>query len=140
MDRETFDRYIGMFNRQDPHAFDEFIAVDMTMLNGGLHIHGREGMRAHYAQIWRSCRETLNVERFVSDDETLAIQMWAHFDVDRDDSESVFGPVRAGEAFDFRGLIMYRIGDGQFVDCKVAYNSFSRTDSAGVVLELGMPH
>ena len=140
MDRATFDRYIEMFNRKDPTAFDEFIAVDMTMLNGGLQIDGRAGMRAHYAHIWRSCRETLNVMRFVSDQDTLAIQMWAHFDVEQDDAESVFGPVSAGEAFDFRGLIMYRIADGQFVDCKVAYNSFARTESDGTVIELGMPH
>jgi hypothetical protein len=140
MNRKQFDRYIKLFNEQDPGAFDEFIAPGMTMLNGGLHIDGRRGMREHYAKIWRSLRETLHVERFVSDDDTIAIQMWAHFAVVMDDDDSVFGPVRQDEAFDFRGLIMYRVESGQFTDCKVAYNSFKRTSVDGSITELGIPH
>jgi hypothetical protein len=48
--------------------------------------------------------------------------------------------VSKGESFDFRGLIMYRLADGQFADIKVAYNSFTHTDSRGTTTELGIPH
>jgi hypothetical protein len=35
MDRATFDDYIRRFNERDASAFDDYIAPDMQMLNGG---------------------------------------------------------------------------------------------------------
>jgi hypothetical protein len=52
----------------------------------------------------------------------------------------LFGPVTVGDCFDFRGLIMYRLGEGDlFTDIKVAYNSFTFTGTDGTVRELGAP-
>jgi ketosteroid isomerase-like protein len=62
MDRETFDDYIRRFNAQDATAFDDYIAPDMHMLNGGLELIGAEGMKEHYAKIWASFSEELHVE------------------------------------------------------------------------------
>ncbi|RHW24067.1 nuclear transport factor 2 family protein [Nocardioides immobilis] len=140
MKREDYDEYIRRFNAQDPTAFDEYIADDLHMQNGLLEFDGRQGMRDHYARIWSSFSEDLTVERFVSDEQTAAVQMWAHFTALRDDPESLFGPVRKGHTFDFRGLIRYDLRDGQFTDIRVAYNSFISTDHEGVVTELGIPH
>ena len=114
MDRETFDDYIRRFNAQDTTAFDDYIAPDMHMLNGGLELTGAEGMKEHYAKIWASFSEELHVERFVSDEETVAIRMWAHFTALDDDPDSMFGPVGKGETFDFRGLILYHVENGKF--------------------------
>ena len=48
---------------------------------------------------------------------------------------------RSRGCFDFRGLIMYRLGEGElFTDIKVAYNSFTHTSADGAVRELGAPH
>lgn len=140
MDRTTYDEYIDRFNKQDATAFDEFIAPHFHMQNGTLEFEGQGGMRQHYAMIWETFREDLHVERFVSDRSTVAVQMWARFTAERDDMESAFGPVVKGETFDFRGLIMYRVEGGLFVDCKVAYNSFQRTDLTGTVSDLAIPH
>jgi hypothetical protein len=140
MDREVFDDYISRFNAQDTSAFEKYIDSDAEVINGTLVINGLEGMKAHYAKIWASFSEELHVERFVSDENTLAIQMWAHFTATKDDDESLFGKVKAGENFDFRGLIMYWLKDDKFTKIKVAYFSFSHTDLDGKCTNLGIPH
>jgi hypothetical protein len=141
MDKRAFDDYIRRFNAQDVTAFDDYIHPDLHMTNGTLEFYGRRGMKDHYQQrIWVTFTETLNVPRFVSDADTVAIQMLAHFRAWRDDGASLFGPVREGETFDFTGLIMYRLADAQFIDIRVAYNSFIHTGLDGVQTSLGIPH
>jgi hypothetical protein len=141
MDKGHFDEYIRRFNERDATAFDDYLAPDMHMQNGTLEFDGVTGMREHYAKIWTSFDEELHVERYVSDEHTVAIQMWTHFTAHRDDPQSLFGPVDKGTTFDFNGLIMYRLNeDGRFADIKVAYNSFVRTNPDGSAEDLGIPH
>jgi SnoaL-like domain len=140
MKRETYDDYIGRFNAQDMTAFEDYLAPNMHMQNGTLEFDGIDGMKNHYAKIWETFSEDLTVERFVSDKQTLAVQLWAHFTALRSDNDSLFGPVKAGETFDFRGLIMYEITGGKFSDIRVAYNSFTFTNTEGEVKDLGIPH
>ena len=141
MEREIFDTYIRRFNQEDPGAFDDYMSLEVRMLNGTLELNGVGAVQEHYARIWAAMRESLNVERFVSDSVTVAIQMHTHFEVLTDDPASPFGQIRAGETFDFHGLIMYRLGpDGKFAHVKVAYNSFVYTGLDGAVTDLGIPH
>jgi hypothetical protein len=107
MERKVFDDYISRFNAQDPTAFEDYIDPNATVINGTLEINGMQGMKDHYARIWRSFTEELHVERFVSDEHTLAIQMKAHFTAMKDDDDSTFGTVKVGESFDYHGLSMY---------------------------------
>jgi hypothetical protein len=76
----------------------------------------------------------------VSDEETVAIRMWAHFTALDDDPDSMFGPVSKDETFDYRGLILYHVENGQFTQIQVAYNSFTNTKPGGEPVELGIPH
>ena len=141
MKRETFDEYIRRFNQEDPGAFEDYMAPDVRMLNGTLELNGVAAVQEHYARIWGAMRESLYVERFVSDAGTVAIQMHTHFEVLADDDASPFGHIRTGETFDFHGLIMYRLrADGKFADIKVAYLSFIHTDLDGNASDLGIPH
>jgi hypothetical protein len=140
MKKEVFDDYINRFNAKDPTAFEAYIDPKATVLNGSLHINGMQGMKDHYAWIWRSFKEELHVERFVSDEHTLAIQMWTHFTVLKDDNESPFGKVKVGDSFDYHGIIMYQIVNNKFTDIKISYLSFSYTDPKGNKKELGIPH
>jgi hypothetical protein len=141
MERASFDTYIRRFNQEDPGAFEEYMAPDVRMLNGTLELNGVGEVKEHYAKIWGAMRESLDVGRFVSDSETVAIQMHTHFEVLTDDPASPFGPIRVGETFDFHGLIMYRLdGGGRFADITVAYNSFIYTGLDGTATDLGIPH
>mgnify|MGYP000344267009 CR=1 FL=1 len=140
MKREIFDQYIKRFNEEDPTAFDDFIAPDMRMLNGALEFTGIEGMRDHYEnKIWPHFVEKLNVLRFISNDDIIAVEMWTRF-VARHKADTLFGPVEAGELFDYRGLIMYDVVDGRFKSITVSYNSFVNTKVTGDVIDMGMPH
>jgi SnoaL-like domain len=141
VERARFDEYIRRFNAEDPGAFEDYMAPDVRMLNGTLLLNGVGAVQEHYARIWGTMRESLNVERFVSDARTVAIQMHTHFEVLADAAASPFGQIRAGETFDFHGLIMYRVrAYGKFADVKVAYNSFVYTGLDGVATDLGIPH
>jgi hypothetical protein len=141
MERAQFDEYIRRFNEEDLGAFEDYMAPDVRMLNGTLLISGVDEVKEHYRKIWGAMRESLNVERFVSDASTVAIQMHTHFEVLTDDADSPFGQIYCGETFDFHGLIMYRLGaDGRFADIRVAYNSFIYTDLDGEATDLGIPH
>ena len=141
MERADFDTYIRRFNAEEPGAFEDYMAPDVRMLNGTLLLRGVGEVKAHYAKIWAAMRESLDVERFVSDADTVAIQMHTHFEVRHDDPSSPFGAIQAGETFDYHGLIMYRLrADGKFADIKVAYLSFIRTDLDGKATDLGIPH
>jgi hypothetical protein len=139
MERKVFDDYINRFNARDATAFEDYIDPNAKVINGTLEIKGMQGMKDHYAWIWRSFSEE-HVERFVSDEDTLAIQMWTHFTAMKDDDDSPFGKVKAGETFDYHGVIMYQIVNNKFTDIKVAYLSFTRTNLEGKTIELGIPH
>jgi hypothetical protein len=141
VERADFDTYIRRFNAEEPGAFEDYMAPDVRMLNGTLLLRGVAEVKAHYGKIWAAMRESLNVERFVSDADTVAIQMHTHFEVRQDDPASPFGAIRVGETFDYHGLIMYRLAtDGRFADVKVAYLSFIYTDLDGKATDLGIPH
>lgn len=140
MDRNTFDDYVRRFNAEDTAAFKMYLAPDVTVQNGSLHYQGVQGMIDHYAQIWGKFRETLHVERFVSDGETLAVELRTHFAALVDDSASIFGGVQAGETFDYHGIVMYRVAQGKLADIKVSYLDFVHTGLDGVKTSLGIVH
>jgi len=140
MKRHIFDDYISRFNARDDTAFDDYLAPDLTVQNGHLCYEGVAGMKAHYAHIWRTMRETLSVLHYVSNGETGAVEMKTHFEVVADAEESPFGPVQAGECFDYHGVIMYQFREGKIKDIKVAYLDFVRTELSGEKISLGIVH
>ena len=140
MKGEVFDDYINRFNRRDATTFDDYIHPQARILNGRLLIKGRQGMKDHYARIWSGYTEELKIERFVSDDHTVAIEMRAHFTATKDDQESVFGPILAGETFDSDNVIIYRIENGLFTDIKIANLGRIKTNLKGERLDVGQAH
>ena len=142
MQEARFREYIRRFNAEDDTAFDDFLAPDMHMKNGTLEVTGVHGMKHHYRDlIWPHFQEKLTVPRFVSSATIVAIQMNTLFTAKKDADETLFGPVSAGETFEFDGLIMYDIDEtDRFRDILVAYNSFVYTNRHGARRDLGIPH
>jgi hypothetical protein len=66
--------------------------------------------------------------------------MYTLFTAMHDKDDSLFGPVKKNETFEFNGLILYQVEDNLFRDILVAYNSFVYTDSNGNKRDLGIPH
>jgi hypothetical protein len=128
MDLATFEDYVRRFNAQDPTAFDRYIAPEIRVLNGTLLVDGREAMRGLYMQIWSTFTETIIFDRFICSNEDIAVRMKAHFATIKDNTASPLGPVRAGETFDFSGVVLYRVENEKFSEITIAYNSFVHTD------------
>lgn len=140
MDRATFDDYIARFNARDVSGFEMYITDDMVMLNGALEFRGVEGMKHHYVElIWPFFEERLNVLRFVSDDDHVAVEMRTNFTA-TGDADTLFGPVLAGEQFIYHGVIFYDVVDGKFTAIQVAYNSFTNIKPDGTRVDMGLPH
>ena len=134
-------KYIDRFNREDHTAFDDYLHPLMHMKNGTHEFDGIAGMKHHYRDlIWPNFIEKLIVPRYLSTDDRIAIQMRTLFTAKHDNPDTIFGPVRKGETFQFDGLIMYEVEDGLFRDILVAYNSFVYTDLHGNQKDLGIPH
>lgn len=142
MDEPHFREYIRRFNEEDDTTFDDYLAANVHVKNGTLEFTGIDGMKHHYRElIWPDFVEKLTVPRFVSDEGRAAIQMNTLFTARHDAEESLFGPVKKGETFEFDGVIMYEIDEtGRFRDILVAYNSFVHTDADGNRRDLGIPH
>jgi hypothetical protein len=142
VDEGRYREYIRRFNDEDDTAFDDYLAPEMHMKNGTLEYTGVEGMKHHYNDnIWPHFVEKLTVPRFVSGEGILAIQMNTLFTAKHDAEETIFGAVRAGETFEFNGIIMYGVDESdRFNDILVAYNSFVYTDLEGNTRDLGIPH
>lgn len=139
--KEDFEQYIRRFNAQDATAFDDYLAADMTMRNGNLRYSGVDGMKKHYAVIWKSMKETLSLQKFVCLGDVVAIELHTNFEVLKTTDESPFGPVQKGEQFDYEGLIMYQLNEeNKFSDIKVSYLDFTRTGLDGVTKSLGIAH
>jgi hypothetical protein len=140
MNKDTFDDYISRFNACDATAFDDYLTPDVTVQNGRLCYEGVDGMKAHYAHIWRNMKETLSVLQFVSDGDVGSVEMKTHFEVLADAMDSPFGVVKAGQSFDYHGVIMYQFQAGKIKDIKVSYLDFVRTDVDGEKTSLGIVH
>lgn len=138
---EKFRQYITRFNAEDDTAFEDYLHDEMHMKNGMLEYTGIQGMKDHYnINIWPNFVEKLIVPRFVSSDKRIAIQMQTIFTAKHDNNDTIFGPVKKGETFEFNGVIMYELENELFKDILVAYNSFVFTDLNGNSKDLGIPH
>ena len=140
MQRSCFDNYINRFNAKDETAFEDFLCEDVAVRNGNLEYQGVAGMKAHYALIWQSMDETLNVKDFVSDGDRVAVGLHTHFHVREDTETSPFGPVRKNETFDYEGVIFYQLKDGRFSSILVSYLDFVKTELDGNKVSLGIAH
>lgn len=140
MKKEAFDDYIDRFNKRDATTFEDYIHPNARIQNGTLCINGKQGMKDHYVKLWGGYTEELNVQRYVSDEHTVAIEMLAHFTALRDDEQSVFGPILKGEHFDTHNVIIYQVENGKFADIKIATVTRVKTNLKGEKINVGQAH
>lgn len=140
MDIASYEQYISRFNEGDASVFDDFMAPGARMINGTMELAGVPAIQSHYQEnIWPFFEEQLHVERFVADEQSVAVRLWTHFTA-QSNAETIFGAVQIGETFDYRGIVMYEIVEGRFARIDVSYLSFTRTDTEQKTTDLGLPH
>ncbi|EIZ79803.1 hypothetical protein WSK_1584 [Novosphingobium sp. Rr 2-17] len=105
LDRAAYDRYVTLFNAEDPR-FTDLYADDVQFLMG---IKGKSGVLAFYGRQRPYVKETLEVEFFCSDAGGAAAEVRGTMRCYNDCSDpSIFGqPVKAGQVQVMHGYLLY---------------------------------
>lgn len=120
MSRENFERYITLFNNNDP-AFIDFYHDDVTLELGTSIIRAPRGIADFYSDVKRYIKETLQVTQYIADADGIAVELPSEFGCFRDWPDSFWGrPIRKGEVLRIISFVLYRIEDGKFRHIKSA--------------------
>jgi hypothetical protein len=74
MTREEFDVYLSKFNSRDYPGFLDYFADQFEMVHVGGSLKGREAVMKFYGFLHAYIKESVIVDRFVSDSDTLVIE------------------------------------------------------------------
>jgi ketosteroid isomerase-like protein len=111
--RQAFAAYVKAFNSGDIDAFTGYYADDIEMVLPSGTLPGLPAIRAFYTKMFAAVRESLHVHHLVADGEGLAIEATTRFTALRDAPDLPMGPLVAGEAFQARYFILYRLRTGR---------------------------
>jgi hypothetical protein len=125
---------VRRFNAQDVTASERYLAPDLRVWNDSFYYTGIDGMKAHYAKIWKTFIETLNIKGFVSDGSTTAVELVTDFYASCDADETLAGAVKQGDYLQFHGVVLYEEQDGRFTSIEVAYLSSGMVAPNGVLI------
>lgn len=115
MNRTEYAEYVGAFNRGDFDGFSKHYVDDVVFELGDMRrLEGPDQIVEFYREVRSHVRETLTVLKLVIDDEGAAAEVETEFLALNDWPEFVSGPLKQGDVFKRRGLIMYDIRDGKF--------------------------
>ena len=120
LNRTDFQRYIDLFNRNDP-GFADFYHEDVVLELGSREIHTRQGILDFYREVKTYIRESLELSWFVTGPDGIAVELPSEFVCIRDWPESFWGrPLRKGEAMRIISFVHYQVRDGRFSRIKSA--------------------
>ena len=129
MTREDYDRYAAAFNARDYDAVFDFYAEDPELAFFGIEIRTREELREFYTFLHSFVHESIEVERFASSDDLVAVEGVIRVEAYRDltrkalDAQGLeqFFPIAAGEVQEMRQYIHYHMRDGKIasVGCAI---------------------
>lgn len=74
MDRKHYDDYLAKFNTRDHEGVLGYYAGDFEIVFAGFRLRGRDELLRFYGFFHRYVRESIAVDRFVSDEHTLVIE------------------------------------------------------------------
>lgn len=129
MTREDYDRYVAAFNARDYDAVFDFYADRPRLAFFGIEITTREQLKAFYTFLHAHVTETVEVERFASSPELVAVEATVRVEAFRDltrealDARGMqaFFPIARGEVQEMRQYIHYHLKDGKItaVGCAI---------------------
>ena len=118
--REHFERYITLFNNNDPR-FTEFYHEDVILELGATAIKTRQGIADFYKEVKTYIRESLEVTQFIADANGIAVELPSEFTCIRDWDDSFWGrPIKKGEVLRIISFVLYQVRDGKFAHIKSA--------------------
>jgi hypothetical protein len=123
MKREEFDVYLDKFNSRDYQGFLEYFADQFEMIHVGGSLKTRESVMKFYEFLHRYIKETVIVDRFLSDETMIALEARVRIQGIKElSSEAVAAsdyprlkPLTVGQIAEIPQFIHYHLVDGKFV-------------------------
>ena len=123
MTREEFDVYLEKFNGRDYQGFLEYFADTFEMVHVGGSLKSREAVKKFYAFLHAYIKESVIVDRFVSDASTIALEARVRIEGVRELSPETVAasdypklkPLAVGQTAVIPQFIHYHLENGKFV-------------------------
>ncbi len=123
MTREEFDVYLEKFNSRDYEGFLDYFADEFEMIHVGGSLKTRESVRKFYDFLHAYIKESVIVDRFVSDEHTIALEVRVRIEGVKELSPETVAasdypklkPLAVGQAAVIPQFIHYHLENGKFV-------------------------
>ena len=123
MNREKFDVYLTKFNSRDYDGFLAYFADDFEMVHVGGSLKTREAVMKFYDFLHVYVEENVTVDRFVSDEHTIALEVRVQIRGKKELSPEAVAasdypkltPLAVGQTAVIPQFIHYHIENGKFV-------------------------
>ena len=123
MNREEFDVYLTKFNNRDYDGFLDYFADKFEMIHIGGSITSREAVKKFYGFLHAYIKESVIVDRFVSDEHTIALEVRVRIEGVKELSKETVAasdyprltPLTVGQSAVIPQFIHYHIENGKFV-------------------------
>jgi hypothetical protein len=129
MNRSEFDAYLKKFNARDYNGFLDYYTEPFELIHAGGRFTTREEVLKSYAFLHRYLIETIIVDRFVSDEKTVALEVRVRIEGIVDLTPEIlaasdypgFMPLKVGQVVEIPQFIHYHIENKKFtkVVCKI---------------------
>lgn len=118
--RARFERYLALFNANDP-GYADYYRDDVMLELGTSTIQGRQGILDFYRDVKTHIRESLQLTDFISDANGIAAEVPTEFVCFNDWEDSFWGrPLKRGEVMRVISFAHYRVVNEQFAHIKSA--------------------
>jgi hypothetical protein len=123
MTREEFDAYLKKFNSRDYEGFLDYFADEFEMIHVGGSLKTREAVKKFYAFLHAYIKESVIVDRFVSDEYTIALEVRVQIQGVKELSPEAVAasdypklkPLTVGQTAVIPQFIHYHLEKGKFV-------------------------
>ena len=123
MTREEFDAYLKKFNSRDYDGFLDYFADEFEMIHVGGSFKTRESVRKFYDFLHAYIKESVIVDRFVSDEHTIALEVRVRIEGVKELSPETVAasdwpklkPLKVGQTAVIPQFIHYHLEKGKFV-------------------------
>ena len=126
-----YDEYVAKFNARDYDGVFDYYVDNPDMSFFVVTPRSREDLKRFYGFLHSYLIETITVDRFVSNDEMIALEAQVRIEGTRDlDAETLAAhgypglqPVRAGQVIEMKQYIHYHLDDGKItsVGCAIPF-------------------
>ncbi|MGH8259347.1 MAG: nuclear transport factor 2 family protein, partial [Steroidobacteraceae bacterium] len=117
--RQAYLDYARAFGSADFESFGSYYTKDAICDLHGVVLRTREGIVAHYREMFETVRESLTLHRLIADDAGFTAEVTSQFTAVHDAPTFYVAPLRKGECIRVRTFVRYALHDGKISHVKV---------------------